>query len=121
MLNIFYNIIVNKGKGAKARKVKTMKYYYNGKKVRTTGFYASSPKDMDILKINKNNFYVKIKNDCLWQNEKLLKNHIYKISFDILDRGSNDGEEYFMSKNDINRLNDHMSKLASDLKKAVSE
>lgn len=95
--------------------------YKNGKKVRTTGFYASSPKDMDILKINKNNFYVKIKNDCLWQNEKLLKNHIYKISFDILDRGSNDGEEYFMSKNDINRLNDHMSKLASDLKKAVSE
>ena len=50
-----------------------------------------------------------------------MKNHIYKISFDILDRGSNDGEEYFMSKNDINRLNDHMSKLASDLKKAVSE
>ena len=95
--------------------------YKNGKKVRTTGFYASSPKDMDILKINKNNFYVKVKNDCFWQNEKLSKNHIYKISFDILDRGSNDGEEYFMSKNDINRLDDYMDNLASDLKKAVSE
>lgn len=95
--------------------------YKNGKKIRTTGFYASSPKDMDILKINKNNFYVKIKNDCIWQNEKLLKNHIYKISFDILDRGSNDGEEYFMSKNDINRLNNFIDKLASDLRTVVSD
>ena len=95
--------------------------YKGNKKVRTTGFYASSPKDMDILKLNKNNFYVKIKNDCFWQNEKLLKNHIYKITLDTLDRGSNDGEEYFMSKNDISRLDDYINNLASDLRKAVIE
>ena len=37
----------------------------------------------------------------------------------ILDRSSNDGEEYFMSKHDIDKLNDSMNKLASDLKQAV--
>ncbi len=94
--------------------------YKNNKKVRTTGFYVSSPEDIDILKINKNNFYIKAKKDCIWQNNHLSCNHIYKITFDILDRSSNDGEEYFMSKYDINRLNDSMNKLASDLKKAVS-
>lgn len=95
--------------------------YKDGKKVRTTGFYLSSSKDLDILKINKKNFYVKAKNDCQWQNENLLKNHIYKISFDILDRSGNDGEEYFMSKNDINRLHDSIGNLSAELKKAVQE
>lgn len=94
--------------------------YKNNKKVKTTGFYVSSPEDIDILKINKNNFYIKAKKDCMWQNNNLLCGHIYKITFDILDRSSNDGEEYFMSKHDINRLNDSMNKLASDLKQAVN-
>ena len=93
--------------------------YKNGKKVRTTGFYVSSPEDIDILKINKNNFYIKAKKDCMWQNNNLLSNHVYRITFDILDRSSNDGEEYFMSKHDIDKLNDSMNKLASDLKQAV--
>ena len=91
----------------------------NGKKVRTTGFYVSSPEDIDILKINKNNFYIKAKKDCMWQNNNLLSDHVYRITFDILDRSSNDGEEYFMSKHDIDKLNDSMNKLASDLKQAV--
>ncbi len=93
--------------------------YKNGKKVRTTGFYVSSPEDIDILKINKNNFYIKAKKDCMWQNNNLLSDHVYRITFDILDRSSNDGEEYFMSKHDIDKLNDSMNKLASDLKQAV--
>ena len=95
--------------------------YKDGKKVRTTGFYLSSAHDLDILKINKKNFYLKAQNDCEWQNEKLLKNHIYKISFDILDRSSNDGEEYFMSKNDINRLSDSLEILSKQLKDVVKE
>jgi hypothetical protein len=95
--------------------------YKDGKKVRTTGFYLTSPKDLDILKINKKNFYIKAKKDCEWQNEKLIKDHIYKVSFDVLDRSSNDGEEYFLSKNDINRLYDSMSNLSGDLKRAVKE
>lgn len=93
--------------------------YKNGKKVRTTGFYVSSPEDIDILKINKNSFYIKAKKDCMWQNNNLLSDHVYRITFDILDRSSNDGEEYFMSKNDVDKLNDSMNKLASDLKQAV--
>ena len=93
--------------------------YKNSKKVRTTGFYVSSPEDIDILKINKNNFYIKAKKDCMWQNNNLLSDHVYRITFDILDRSSNDGEEYFMSKHDIDKLNDSMNKLASDLKQAV--
>lgn len=95
--------------------------YKNGKKVRTTGFYLSNLNALDILKINKNNFYIKANQDCYWQNEQLLKDRIYKITFDILDRSSNDGVEYFLSKNDINRLSDSMNKLASELKKAVME
>ena len=95
--------------------------FKDGKKVRTTGFYLTSANDLDILKINKKNFYVRALKDCKWQNETLLKDHIYKISFDILDRSSNDGEEYFMSKNDINRLNDFLDKLTFDLRKAVNE
>lgn len=91
----------------------------NDKKVRTTGFYVSSPEDVDILKINKNNFYIKAKKDCMWQNNNLLKDHVYRITFDILDRSSNDGEEYFMSTHDIDKLNDSMNRLASDLKQAV--
>ena len=93
--------------------------YKGGKKVRTTGFYASNPKDIEILKINKKNIYVRAKKDCEWQNEKLVKNRIYNITFDILDRSSNDGEEYFLSKNDINRLDDCFDKLGSHLKKAI--
>lgn len=93
--------------------------YKDGKKVRTTGFYLTSSDDLDILKINKKNFYIKARKDCEWQNEKLLKNHIYKVTFDILDRSSNDGEEYFMSKNDINRLHDSMTSLSDELKKAI--
>jgi len=57
--------------------------------------------------------------ECMWQNNNLLSDHVYRISFDILDRSSNDGEEYFMSKHDIYKLNDSMNKLASDLKQAV--
>ena len=95
--------------------------YKNGKKVRTTGFYLSNPNDIEILKINKNNFYLKANADCYWQNDKLLKDHIYKITFDTLDRSSNDGVEFFLSKNDINRLADSMEKLSTELKKAVIE
>lgn len=95
--------------------------YKNEKKVRTTGFYLSNPNALEILKINKNNFYIKAKQDCFWQNEQLLKEHIYKITFDTLDRSSNDGVEYFLSKNDINRLSDAIDKLSSELKKAVME
>ena len=95
--------------------------YKSGKKVRTTGFYASSPEEIDILKINKSNFYIKAKKDCMWQNNHLLSDHVYKITFDILDRSSNDGEEYFMSKHDVNRLNDSMNKLASDLQQSVND
>ena len=98
---------------------KDVQVFENGKKVRTTGFYVSSPEDIDILKINKNNFYIKAKKDCMWQNNNLLSDHVYRITFDILDRSSNDGEEYFMSKHDIDKLNDSMNKLASDLKQAV--
>ena len=93
--------------------------YKNNKKVRTTGFYVSSPEDIDILKINKNNFYIKPRKNCIWQNTNLLCGHIYKITFDILDRSSNDGEEYFLSKNEINKLNDAMNKLSFDLKQSV--
>jgi hypothetical protein len=93
--------------------------YKNGKKVKTTGFYLSNPKALDIIKINKNNFYLKANKNCEWQNEKLIKNHIYKISFDILDRSGNDGTEYFLSKNDVNRLDDFMNKLSSELKRAI--
>lgn len=95
--------------------------YKSNKKVRTTGFYLSNPNAIDILKINKNNFYIKANQDCYWQNEKLLKEHIYKITFDTLDRSSNDGVEYFLSKNDINRLSDSMDKLSSELKKAIMD
>ena len=63
--------------------------------------------------------YIKAKKDCMWQNNNLLSDHVYRITFDILDRSSNDGEEYFMSKHDIDKLNDSMNKLASDLKQAV--
>lgn len=93
--------------------------YKCGKKVKTVGFYISNAQNIDILKINKKNIYVKTKEDSVFQNTKLIAGKVYNITFDILDRSSNDGEEYFMSKNDINRLNDSMEKLSADLKKAV--
>ena len=82
-------------------------------------FVDRTIEDIDILRINKSNFYIKAKKDCMWQNNNLLSDHVYRITFDILDRSSNDGEEYFMSKHDIDKLNDSMNKLASDLKQAV--
>lgn len=97
-------------------------YTYKGnKKVRTIGFELSNPDDIDIIKINKSNFYISIKKDCYWQNKKLLKDHIYNITLAILDRSSNEGEEFFMSKYDINILEDAIHELAKDLKKAVTD
>lgn len=95
--------------------------YKDGKKVRTVGFYCSSPSDIDILKKNKKNMYIKARKNCVFQNTELEANKIYNITFDTLDRSSNDGEEYFMSKNDIDKLYDSMKKLASDLKSSVIE
>lgn len=95
--------------------------YKNGKKVRTVGFYASDLNQIEIMKINKKNMYVKALDNCYFQNNLLEKNHIYNINFETLDRSSNEGEEYFMSKNDITYLNDSFSKLSSDLKKAIMD
>lgn len=95
--------------------------YKNGKKVRTVGFYASNLENIEVLKINSKNIYVKALNDVYFQNNLLEKNHIYNISFDILDRSSNDGEEYFMSKNDITCLKDSFNELSADLKNAVMD
>ena len=75
----------------------------------------------DILKINKSNFYIKANKDCYLQNQKLLSGHIYLIELGQLDRSSNKGEEYFLSKSDINVLDDSFEKLSSDLKKIVIE
>lgn len=95
--------------------------YKNGKKVRNIGFSLSNPKHIDILKINKSNFYIKANKDCYLQNQKLLSGHIYLIELGQLDRSSNKGEEYFLSKSDINVLDDSFEKLSSDLKKIVIE
>lgn len=93
--------------------------YKGNKKIKTTGFYVSNPENIEVLKINKNNIYIKALDDCIWQNVNVLKDKIYKISFDILDRSSNNGEEYFMSKPDLHVLNDAFEALASDLKKSI--
>ena len=95
------------------------KIYKDGVKAKSTGFYASSIKDIELLKKNKSSFYIKAKKDCMWQSFELKKDHIYIIKTGILDRSSNDSEEYFMSKYDINMLSDSMENLSNDLKQVV--
>ena len=53
-------------------------------------------------------------------NEDELNKGYYNISFDVLDRSSNGGQEYFMNKGLVNKIPDKEKELKDKLKDIIN-
>ena len=93
----------------------------NGKLVRTLDIKVLNIDNIHIIKRNLSNAYIKTSGDAQINNYNLIGNKIYKISFQLLDRSSNDGEEYFMQKSIVNALPDYADELCNKLKDIINK
>lgn len=73
-----------------------------------------------LLKKSTNSMYLKVDSDASINGHKLYAGKVYKIDFQILDRSSNKGEEYFMQKNLVQYVPDYEKELKNTLKKIIN-
>lgn len=96
------------------------KWYSNeNKKTKTLNIYVESIDNITVVKRNKNNIYIDVKDKCCINEDELNKGY-YNISFDVLDRSSNGGQEYFMNKGLVNKIPDKEKELKDKLKDIIN-
>lgn len=107
--NIYYmNDKWNNGESKTTKTTKTTK---------TLNIYVENIDNITVIKRNKKNIYIEVKNKCCINEEELNKGY-YNITFDILDRGS--GQEYFMNKGLVNKIPDKEKELKDKLKDIIN-
>lgn len=96
------------------------KWYSNeNKEIKTLNIYVENIDNITVIKRNKNNIYIDVKDKCCINEDELNKGY-YNISFDVLDRGSNGGQEYFMNKGLVNKIPDKEKELKDKLKDIIN-
>ena len=88
------------------------------KKVRSLDFYVDDINSIQLVKCNKMNLIIKTTNDCIFNGYKLTKNKYYKIIYSCLDRGNN-GEEYFIQKDNLKYIDSFEDELKGKIKKII--
>lgn len=104
----WYNTKNQKGKHYRPRSEKV-----------TLDFYCSDLKSMKFLKMNKNNFYIRVEK-TLRLNNTILEPEDYRIDlFSGFDRSGTQNEEYFIDKSIYQRIMNCESELVEELQNIV--
>lgn len=95
-------------------------YRPKNKKI-TLDFYCSDIESMDFLKMNKSNFYIRVKNTLTLNNEELEPGD-YKINlFSGFDRSDTSNEEYFIDKTLYHRIVNCENELLEELERIINK
>ena len=84
-------------------------------------FYCSDINFVSIVKKNKGSLYIKVSNDCIFNDEQLKSGKIYKIDFVELNRKSSKEGEYFLQKSLTERIVSKEKELKGILEKIIIE
>ena len=90
-------------------------------KLRTLDFACGDINTIKIIKRNKDNIYIMSTSDNYFNEIFMLKNNLYKVSYSVLERENNDGEEYFMQKELLKYIPDLAEKLKEELSLLINE
>ena len=96
-------------------------FWYNDQNKQYLDFYCSDINLVSIVKKNKGSLYIKVSNDCVFNDEQLKANKIYKISFVELNRNASKEGEYFLQKSLIEKLVSKEKELKDMLEKIIVE
>lgn len=88
---------------------------------RTLDISAENIKSIKLLKKSNSSIYIETEDDACINGIQLSAKSIYKIDFQILDRSSNNGEEYFMQKCLIQFIPDYESELKEILSQIIKK
>ena len=86
---------------------------------KTTKFHINNIEYLKIIKKNKNNIYIEVLEEGATFNNVSLSVGYYKITFDCINRSSNNGTEYFLQKDLINYIPDKEETLKNILKNII--
>ena len=88
-------------------------------KVVTLDFYCSDISSVEFLKMNQDNFYIRVKNEVIL-NGKKLKIGDYKLElFKPFKRDNKKNNEYFIDKLLLSRVDDYEESLLNDIKEKI--
>lgn len=90
-------------------------------KTRVLDFSCQNINSVVVIKRAKLAVYIKSVGICSINGHVLEQGKIYKLSFETLDRESNDNPEYFLQKELLNFIPDFEPELKSKLKKIIDE
>ena len=85
----------------------------------TLDFSVNDISALTVIKELKNSMYVKASSDVVFNGYSMSKGKMYKIETQVLDRSSNNGEEYFLQKDLVNLLFDKEDELITKLQSVV--
>ena len=88
---------------------------------RTLDISIENIQAIKVLKKSMSSMYIKTEENASINGYPLVENCIYKIDFQLLDRSSNDGEEYFMQKNLLQFIPDFEEELKNTLSQIIRE
>lgn len=86
---------------------------------KTTKFHINNIEKLKIVKKNKNNIYIEVLEEGATLNKIQLNIGYYKITFDSINRSSNNGTEYFLQKDLIDYIPDKEDTLKNILKNII--
>lgn len=102
-------------------------YYIKNKKTssnkflfKTVDLYVDNITAITVIKKSKSNIYIEVDEPVIINSCTLKEQGVYKIDFSILDRSSNNGEEYFMQKTLSRYLPNSEIQLKNQLEKIIS-
>lgn len=87
---------------------------------KTLDLYVENISALSVIKKSNSSIYLEAKDSATINEFCLEKNGIYKIDFSMLDRSSNNGEEYFMQKSLIQYIPDFENQLKHQLKLIIN-
>lgn len=86
---------------------------------RTLDISIENIQAIKVLKKSMSSMYIQTEGNASINGFPLDENSIYKIDFQLLDRSSNDGEEYFMQKNLLQFIPDFEEELKNTLSQII--
>ena len=87
---------------------------------RTLDMYVENINAITVIKKSNSSMYIEVNQASKINEYSLEKDSVYKIDFSMLDRSSNNGEEYFMQKSLIQYIPDYEKQLHKHLQKIIN-
>ena len=82
--------------------------------------YIQNPENLNFIKSSKSSITFKTKGNSKLNDIELKDNQTYIIKFKLLDRSSNNGEEYFINKSIIDKIPNSEVKMLTEIKDFIS-